>query len=228
MPEIEFQILYEDNHIIAVNKPFGVLSQGDMNNEPSMIEFVKQYIQEKYNKPGAVYLALLHRLDRPVGGVLLMAKTSKAAGRLSEDFKNRKIQKTYYAVCEKAPENQSGTLIHYLKKTQDKNIVRGYDKPVTGAQEAILDYELLKVDENKSLIKVNPLTGRSHQIRVQLSKIGCTIVGDVKYGKSDFLPDQSIALYSHSITFEHPTKKEIMTITAPYPKHRPFSIFSLK
>ncbi len=222
---VDLKILYEDNHLIAVNKPFGVLSQGDEKGTRSIFDDVVEYLRIKYQKSGNVYLALLHRIDRPVGGLIIFAKTSKAAARMSELFRERSIQKTYYAITEAAPTELKGRLTHWLTKQSDKNIVKASNKPSKNAQEAILDYEVIKVINNRALIQVKPLTGRPHQIRVQLAKIGCPIVGDVKYGKTNFMPDQSILLFSKKLEFIHPVKKEPIIIEAPFPKGQIWDLF---
>ncbi|MDX2249802.1 MAG: RluA family pseudouridine synthase [Bacteroidia bacterium] len=211
------EIIFEDNHLIAVNKPFGMPSQEDETGDESVFDWVKNYIREKYQKPGNVYAALLHRLDRPTGGILLLAKTSKAAARVSQDFQQRKIRKTYYAITESIPEIPTGTLKHYLKKLEDKNIMRAYVKPVHHSQEAELHYRVLKTVGNRALIEVNPLTGRRHQIRVQLASIGCTIVGDVKYGKTEFNPDKSIALVAGKLSLSHPVLKQPLDLKIELP-----------
>lgn len=224
------EILYEDNHLIAVNKPFGMPSQGDNTGDKSVDVWTKEYIKIKKQKPGNVYLGLLHRLDRPAGGVLLMAKTSKAAARLSRQFQERKVKKKYYAITEKAPEPSSGKLTHYLKQLADKNIMRAYKKPETQAKEAKLQYRLIGKVQNRALLEVELFTGRKHQIRVQLGAVGCVIVGDVKYGNTDFTQDKSIALLSYYLEIEHPTSKEPLIIQAEMPKHpvwNPFQSFKI-
>lgn len=223
---MKLNILYEDNHLIAVNKPFGVLSQSDDKGTRSIFDDVIEYIKIEYQKSGNVYLALLHRIDRPVGGLIIFAKTSKAAARMSELFRDRKIKKTYYAITEAVPHEMKGRLVHWLAKQSDKNMVKVSNKPIKNAQEAILDYQVLKVINNKALLQVNPLTGRPHQIRAQLAKIGCTILGDVKYGKTNFLSDQSILLFSKKLEFIHPVKKEPMVIEAPFPKGQFWDLFN--
>lgn len=224
---MNLEILYEDNHLIAVNKPFGVLSQSDEQGNRSIFDEVVEYLKIQYKKPGNVYLALLHRIDRPVGGLIIFAKTSKAAARMSELFRERTIQKTYYAITEKVPNELKGRLIHWISKQVNKNIVKAFNKPSKNAQEAILDYEVIKIINHRALIEVKPITGRPHQIRVQLAKIGCPIIGDVKYGKTDFLPDQSILLFSKKLEFIHPVKKTLIVIEAPYPKGSLWDLFKL-
>lgn len=211
-------ILYEDNHLIVVNKPFGMPSQGDATGDDHVFDWVKRYIKVTYNKPGNVYAALLHRLDRPTGGVLALAKTSKAATRVSKDFQQRKVKKVYFAITEKAPEQSEGTLVHYLKKLPDKNIMRAYRKEVHGSKIAKLTYKTIRQKNGKALIEIHPETGRRHQIRVQLASMGCTIQGDVKYGKTQFNPDKSICLLAKKLILNHPIKKEPLIIEAPWPK----------
>lgn len=211
-------VLYEDNHVLVLNKPAGMPSQGDETGDLCAIDWAKQYIKEKYQKPGEVYLALLHRLDRPVAGALALARTSKAAQRLSADWQAHKVEKKYWALVHQAPPLPEGTLHHWLRKLPDKNIVRAYKNPGSGAKEAITHYRMLQQGaEGICLLEVEPKTGRQHQIRVQLAAMGCTIVGDVKYGKSDFLPDRSIALMSRSLGFAHPTTHEWINVQAPVP-----------
>lgn len=221
------EILYEDNHLIVVNKPFGMPSQGDITGDLNVFDWTKQYIKEKYNKPGEVYAALLHRLDRPTGGIISLARTSKAAVRVSKAFQQRKVQKTYYAIVEQAPHAQSGTLIHFLKQLPDKNIMRAYNKEVNGSKRAELSYRVLQKKDGRTLIEVKPLTGRKHQIRVQLASMGCTIVGDVKYGETSFNPDKSICLLAGKLAFEHPVKKSPMEFVAPWPETEPWASFRL-
>jgi len=211
LPTPEPLILMEDNHLIVIRKPAGMPSQGDETGDLSALDWVKNHLKIKYQKPGEVFTALVHRLDRPVGGVMIFGKTSKAAKRLTEQFQTKTIQKTYHAVTEKIPAEPSGTLTHYLKKLPGKNIVRAYQKPVHDTKVAVLDYKTLQDDGRRAFLEIHPQTGRQHQIRVQLSAIGCTIVGDVKYGKSDFLPDGSIALWAFRLELEHPISKKKLT-----------------
>ncbi len=219
-------IVFEDNHLLAVSKPFGMLSQGDTTGDTSVVDWAKEYIRVKYKKPGEAYVALLHRIDRPVGGLLLLAKTGKAAARLTEQFKSRSLHKTYLAIAARAPAELEGTLQHFLKKLPGKNIVRAYDKPTEGAQLAELHYKTLAVVGGHALLQVAPITGRQHQIRVQLARIGCVLIGDAKYGNTPFLADQSIALFSHTLQIEHPTLKEMLTLKAPAPVHGPWAAFA--
>lgn len=216
---MDLGILYEDNHIIAVNKPPGMLSQGDETGDESVFDHVKEYIRTTYNKQGNIYCALLHRIDRPVGGVLLLGKTGKAAERMSRLFQERKIHKVYYAITTAIPSPREGHLRHYLTRVADKNVMKASLSPSEHSQVADLDYTVLRTLGEKALVEVRPVTGRRHQIRVQLAAIGCSIQGDVKYGRSG--PNTSgrdICLHSRSITFPHPVKeKGEITITAPLP-----------
>lgn len=211
------EIIYEDNHLIAVNKPFGMLSQGDISGDESVVDWVKEYIRHKYQKPGNVYVALLHRLDRPAGGVLLLGKTSKAAARLSKQFQQRQTKKIYYVITESIPSVPERELKHHLKKLPGKNIMRAYQKPVGGTKAAHLTYKILRTQGKRALLEVRLHTGRRHQIRVQLAAIGCVIRGDVKYGKTSFNSDKSIALYAKSLTVTHPVKKEPLTLEVEMP-----------
>lgn len=199
------KILFEDNHLLALSKPPGLLAQGDTTGDPSVVSWAEDYLRTTYKKPGAVYVALLHRLDRPVGGIQLLAKTSKAAARLSAQFQQRQLQKGYLAVTERVPDPDRGVLRHHLAKLPGKNIVRAYDTPAYGAQPAELSYRVLGTVGTRALVGVWPVTGRQHQIRVQLARIGCVLVGDLKYGKTQALPDRSLALWAHTLTLEHPT-----------------------
>lgn len=221
-------ILYEDNHLIAVNKPFGMPSQGDQSGDQSVFDWVKEYIRVTYNKPGNVYTGLLHRLDRPTGGVLLLAKTSKAAARVSKAFQQRAVKKTYFAITEQIPEPRQAELKHFLKKLPAKNIMRAYQKEVHASKAAVLRYQVLATHQQRALLEVHPQTGRRHQIRVQLASIRCTIQGDVKYGKTSFNFDKSIALLARSLELQHPTKKEPLIITAPMPDNQIWQPFLKK
>lgn len=220
------KVLYEDNHIIVVEKPFCVPSQGDATGDESVLDWVKKYIKEKYEKPGEVFAGIVHRLDRPVGGVMVLARTSKGASRLSDSFRNRKVEKTYWAITESIPARRSGRLEHYLKKLGNKNIMRAYDQEVPDSKLSILDYEVLRTKGNRALIEIRPTTGRRHQIRVQLASMGCVIKGDVKYGETEFNPDKSICLISKVLEFPHPIKdKGILRFEADYPTTASWSEF---
>ena len=214
------KILYEDNHLIAVLKPINVPTQKDSSNDIDMVSLVKDYLKKKYNKPGNVYLGLLHRLDRPVSGVLLFAKTSKAAERMTKEIKNHNVRKTYYAVVE-GKVDKKGTFIDKLLKDEKTNFVRVSDK----GKEAKLEYELICYKNNYSLVKINLITGRSHQIRVQFSSRNLPLWGDQKYNKNAKVGEQ-IALFASSLSLIHPITKEVMTFKANLPKTYPWNIFT--
>lgn len=211
-------ILYEDNHLIAVNKRAGDIVQVDETGDEPLDEKVKRYIAQKYNKPGAVFLGVMHRLDRPVSGVIMFAKTSKALERMNELFKSREMHKTYWAVVRQKPVPESGTLVHWLVKNQQKNVTTAHQKEVGGSQRAELNYQLIGELNGYYLVKVDPITGRPHQIRVQLSTLGCPIVGDNKYGYPRGSLKKSICLHARRLQFFHPVKKEPVDILAPLPK----------
>lgn len=194
-------------------------SQGDETGDLNVNDWVKEYIRTTYNKPGNVYVALLHRLDRPTGGLLVLAKTSKAAERMSKQFQQRKVQKAYYAITEQIPELPERELKHFVKKLPGKNIMRAYHKEVPDSKSAHLAYKVLRTVGKRALLEVKLFTGRRHQIRVQLASIGCVIQGDVKYGQSQFNPDKSICLLAQSLTFEHPIRKEALTFSLELPKN---------
>lgn len=212
------EVLYEDNHLIAVNKRPGDIVQGDKTGDKPLGEFVKDYLREKYNKPGNIFCGVIHRLDRPVSGLVIFAKTSKALSRMNMLFRDKTIQKTYWAIVEKNPLKQEDKLEHYLIKNQKKNKSRVYLKPYEGALKSVLDYKTLKKLDRYTLLEVNPITGRHHQIRVQLSTIGSIIKGDLKYGAKRSNKDASICLHAREINFIHPVKKEAVKIIAPPPK----------
>lgn len=212
------EVLYEDNHIIAVNKKPSDIVQGDKTGDTPLSDFVKQYVKKKYDKPGDVFIGTVHRIDRPVSGVVLFARTSKALTRLNKMFQDKQIQKTYWAVVKNRPENFKGKLVHYLKKNAEKNMSKAYAKEIPGSSRSELDYALTSSLDNFHLLEVKPITGRHHQIRVQLSKMGSPIKGDVKYGFNRGNKDASIHLHARKIEFMHPVKKEQITIIAPPPK----------
>ncbi len=210
-------VLYEDNHLIAVKKLSGEIIQSDQTGDTTLAEKVKAYIKKKYKKPGEVFLGIIHRLDRPVGGVIIFARTSKALTRMNELFREKKIKKEYWAIVEEKPPLEEEQLINWLKKNQDKNRSRAYEKEVKASKKAILSYQLVGRSKNYFYLKINPLTGRHHQIRVQLSFIGCRIKGDVKYGAKRTNKDGGIHLFAKSLSFVHPIKKEPLTISANPP-----------
>lgn len=219
-------ILYEDNHLIVVNKQSGQLSQGDKTGDASLIDIVKSYIKEKYNKPGNVYLGLPHRIDRPTSGILMFAKTSKALSRLNELFKKREVQKTYWAVVGNQPPKFEDTLVHYLWKNQRKNQSIAKKEVFKDGLKSELSYRVLAESDRYYLLEIHPKTGRHHQIRVQLSTIGCPIKGDVKYGFKRPNEDKSIHLHARQISFIHPIKKEKIIITAPPPQEKVWQILA--
>lgn len=217
MPEI----LYEDNHIIAVNKKVSDIVQADKTGDEPLSEEVKAYIKKKYNKPGEVFLGVPHRIDRPVSGVVLFARTSKALTRLNKMFQehDEEIQKTYWAIVGNLPPEDSGRLVHYMLRDSDKNKSYAYDKEKKGSKKAILEYKLIGRSQRYYLLEIKLLTGRHHQIRCQLAKIGCPIKGDLKYGFSRSNEGGGISLHAREITFRHPVSKEMVTITAIPPLH---------
>lgn len=214
------EVLYEDNHIIAVNKRVSDIVQGDKTGDEPLSEKVKAYIKAKYNKPGDVYLGVPHRVDRPVSGVVVFARTSKALTRLNKMFqeKEREIKKIYWAITCEQPQEEEGELTHYLVRDSEKNITKAYTRPQSHAKEAKLHYKLIGSSDRYYFLEVQLYTGRHHQIRCQLAKIGCSIRGDLKYGAPRSNPDGGINLHARSITFVHPVTKEMLTITAPVPK----------
>ncbi len=210
-------ILYEDNHLIAVYKPAGLLVQGDHSGDPTLMDEVKYFIKQRDNKPGNVFLGMVHRLDRPVSGIVLFAKTSKGAARISEQFRNHTIEKVYHAIVIGVPKERKARLEHYIKKEEDINKVKVYDSAVPDAQKAILSYEVVETKNDRSLLRIQLETGRPHQIRAQLSTIGHPIVGDVKYGAPLPLPDKSLALCATSLTFLTATTDERKAIEIEVP-----------
>lgn len=220
-------ILFEDNHVLVVNKPAGLLVHGDETGDVCLADLAKEYIKEKYNKPGNVYIGVVHRLDRPVSGVVLLAKTSKALTRLNELFRSKKTIKTYWAVVLSRPAIPEQTLVHWLIKDSSRNVTTAYARENSKGLRSELSYRLIGQHDKNYLLEVNPLTGRPHQIRVQLASMNCPIAGDLRYGASKPLPDKSIALHARSLQFEHPTLKTMITVSAPLPNTpiwKPFRI----
>ncbi len=211
------QVLYEDNHIIIVNKRPGDIVQGDKTGDRPLSEIVKEYIAEKYNKPGAVYLGVVHRLDRPTSGIVVFARTSKALPRLNALFANKEAKKTYWTVVKNPPPKKQDTLTHWLKRNTKQNKSYAYTNEVADSKKAILEYKLLKKLDNYYLLEIDLHTGRHHQIRSQLSSIGCVIKGDLKYGADRSNKDGSIHLHARKLSFIHPVKKEQLSIIAPLP-----------
>ncbi|OIQ24014.1 RluA family pseudouridine synthase [Lacinutrix sp. MedPE-SW] len=211
------QVIYEDNHIIVVNKRAGDIVQGDKTGDKPLSDVVKEYLAEKYNKPGNVYLGTVHRLDRPTTGLVIFSKTSKALPRLNKLFVSKDISKTYWALVKNKPKKEKDTLIHWLKKNPKNNKSRAHIKEVPDSKKAILHYKTIKVLDNYILLEVNLETGRHHQIRVQLSSIGSPIKGDLKYGFDRSNKDASISLHARNIKFIHPVSKIDLDITAPLP-----------
>lgn len=225
-------ILCEDGPILAVNKPAGLLTLGAKAGVPTLERLVKQFLKQKYEKPGNVYLGIPHRLDRPVSGVVVFARNSKAAARLAEQFRDRQVRKIYWALVERAPESAEGELVDWLRKTPDQAHVEVASAEAPGAREARLRYRTLQIDvsgsqETRTLLEIEPLTGRTHQIRVQLAARGWPVVGDVQYGATTSIApvraadprDEPIALHARSLTIKHPVRYDSLTITAPLPEY---------
>lgn len=211
-------VVYEDNHIIVVNKTSSEIVQGDKTGDTPLSETVKQYLKEKYNKPGNVFIGVTHRLDRPVSGLVVFAKTSKALPRLNEMFRNGEVKKTYWAIVKECPKETEGELVHYLVRNEKQNKSYAYDKEVKNSKKAILHYKLIDHSQNYYLLEVDLKTGRHHQIRCQLAKMGCPIKGDLKYGSPRSNPDGSICLHARTVQFVHPVSKEQIELTAPVPE----------
>lgn len=210
-------VLYEDNHIIIVNKASGEIVQGDKTGDKPLSEIVKEYLKEKYNKPGNVFCGVTHRLDRPTSGVVIFAKTSKALSRLNEMFRKDSIDKVYWAIVKNRPSKIEDKLVHYLIKDEKKNKSSAFNTEKPNTKKAVMHYKLISTSQNYSLLEVNLETGRHHQIRCQLAKIGSPIKGDLKYGAERSNPDGSISLHARSISFIHPVSKVKIEVTAPVP-----------
>jgi 23S rRNA pseudouridine1911/1915/1917 synthase len=218
--------LYEDNHILVVVKPVNMPTQEDESRDPDLLNVLKAELKVRHQKPGNVYLGLVHRLDRPVGGVMVFAKTSKAASRLSDTVRTRQMDKSYLAVVHGKPNQPQNTLIHWLLKNTDTNTVRVVTEGAAGAKEAVLDYQTLGSSDGLSLVKIKLHTGRSHQIRVQFAAIGCPLYGDQRYGSGLNKPGQQLALWSTELSFEHPTLKEALRFQSLPPNQHPWFLWS--
>lgn len=216
--ETPLEIVYEDNHLLIVNKPAGLLVQGDQTGDVTLGDLAKAYIKEKYEKPGEVFLGIPHRLDRPVSGLVVLARTSKALERMTKIFRLREIQKTYWAIVKRRPKDVEGKLTHWLQKDSSKNKTKAFDRAMEHAQKAELRYRTLGKLNDHWLLEIEPITGRPHQIRVQLATMGCPIRGDLKYGFPNPNPDKSISLHARRLYFTHPVKKEPLVCTAGVPE----------
>lgn len=222
-----FEPIYEDNHLIVVNKAAGVLVQGDATGDTPLSDLVKEYIKAKYNKPGEVFLGVIHRLDRPVTGVVALARTSKALERMNKMFREKETHKIYWAIVSSKPAQPDGTLIHWLVKDEERNKTTAYRTESSGGSRSELSYRLIGSVSGLFLLEVTPVTGRPHQIRVQLASMGCTIKGDVKYGDKEPNADGSICLHARKLEFIHPVKKEKLSIEASLPVNRYWKLFSI-
>jgi 23S rRNA pseudouridine1911/1915/1917 synthase len=211
------RVVYEDNHRIIVYKESGEIVQGDKTGDTPLSDIVKDYIKEKYQKPGNVFLGVVHRLDRPVSGLVVFARTSKALSRLNEMFRTGEVHKTYWAITKNMPAIEEGRLEHWLVRNEKQNKSYAYAKEKPGAKKAVLEYKMIGRTDNYSLLEVRLLTGRHHQIRCQLAAMGCPIKGDLKYGAQRSNPDGSISLLSHRVEFVHPVSKERIDVTSPVP-----------
>ena len=226
--EKNLTVLYEDNHVIVVLKPQNILSQSDITKDEDLLSMVKAYVKEKYNKQGEAFIGLVHRLDRPTGGVMVFARNSKSASRLSTQIVNHQFDKRYLAVCEGVFKHKTGRLENYLKKDEKTNLVKLVPLSESGAKLAVLEYKVLCEFEDKSLVEVKILTGRSHQIRVQLANLKHPLVGDLKYGSTS-AKAKNLALWAYNLEFEHPTKKSKMKFKSLPPKDEyPWSLFNLE
>ncbi|MCL2650541.1 MAG: RluA family pseudouridine synthase [Candidatus Azobacteroides sp.] len=221
------EVVYEDNHLIAVNKTCSEIVQGDKTGDKPLSEIVGQWLKEKYNKPGNVFVGVTHRLDRPVSGLILFAKTSKALARLNEMFRNGEIKKTYWAIVKDKPEEVEAELIHYMVKNERQNKSFAYDMEKPGSKKAILHYKVIAQSDNYFLLEIDLKTGRHHQIRCQLAKIGCPVKGDLKYGFPRSNPDGGISLHARRVKFIHPVSQQEIEIVAPVPDEKLWKMFVL-
>ena len=221
-------VVYEDNHIIVVNKTASEIVQGDKTGDTPLSETVKEYIKVKYNKPGNVFLGVTHRLDRPVCGLVVFAKTGKALSRLNDMFRLGEVKKTYWAIVKERPKELEGELVHWMVRNEKQNKSYAYDKEKPNSKKAILRYKLIGHSQNYHLLEVDLQTGRHHQIRCQLAKMGCPIKGDLKYGSPRSNPDGSICLHARRVTFVHPVSKEVIDITAPLPSGNLWNGFDME
>ncbi|MDR0430060.1 MAG: RluA family pseudouridine synthase [Tannerellaceae bacterium] len=219
-------ILYEDNHLIIVNKSCGEIVQGDKTGDIPLSETLKEWLKKKYQKPGNVFVGVTHRLDRPVSGLVLFAKTSKALSRLNDMFRLGKVRKTYWAIVKNQPPKEEDEIIHWIDRNERQNKSYAYDKERPNTKKAILHYKLIACSDNYYLLEIDLKTGRHHQIRAQLSKIGCPIKGDLKYGANRSNPDGSISLHARHIAFVHPVSKEEINVTAPVPEDNLWKSFT--
>ncbi len=219
------EVLFEDNHILVLNKKASDITQGDKTGDEALPDIIKAYWKAKYDKPGNVYCGVVHRLDRPTSGALIFTRTSKALERLSKQFREKEVKKTYWAIVEHKPEKSSGTLIHFLKKNEKQNKSYASEKETAGSKKAILHYQLAASSDKYHLLSIELETGRHHQIRCQLGTIGCIIKGDLKYGSKRSNPDKSISLHAREVNFDHPVTKEQIKITAPVPNDALWKFF---
>lgn len=226
MTDLAWRVVYEDNHLIAVNKPAGLLVQGDATGDVPLAELVKIHLKEKYAKTGNVFAGVVHRLDRPVSGVVVLAKTSKALTRLNELFRDHRVRKTYLAITAQSPPAEQAQLSHWLVKDEARNVSTAYSQAVPHGLRCELSYRRLARQDAYSLLQVEPITGRPHQIRVQLATQKCPLVGDIKYGAAAPLPDKSIGLHAHQLEFTHPVRQEKIILQAPPPAIFPWALFS--
>jgi 23S rRNA pseudouridine1911/1915/1917 synthase len=222
-----FSVIYEDNHLLVVNKSPGILVQGDNTGDIPLAELCKSYIKQKFNKPGEVFMGVVHRLDRPVSGIVVLARTSKALERMNALFREKETKKTYWAIVKNKPRQDEATLIHWLQKDEKKNKTTAYSRETPGTQRSELNYRVIGHVSGNFLLEVNPITGRSHQIRVQLSMMGCPIQGDLKYGAGEANDDGSIYLHARALEFIHPVKKELVKFESMPPEKGLWKLFNV-